>query len=49
MKLSTDRIIEKYNFWTSKLATASTRTDKKNATDMKNMYSSMLFQRNIKF
>ena len=47
MKISTDRIIEKYNFWASKLATASTRTDKKNATEMKNMYSSMLFQRNI--
>jgi len=49
MKLSTDRIIEKYNFWASKLATASNRTDKKNATEMKNVYATMLFQRNIQF
>ena len=49
MKLSTDRIIEKYNFWASKLATASNRNDKKNATEMKNVYATMLFQRNIQF
>jgi hypothetical protein len=49
MKLSTNRIIEKYNFWVSKSATASTRTDKKNAVEMKNVYATMLFQRNIQF
>ena len=47
MKLSTERIIEKYNTWASKLETAINRTDKKNAREMKEMFGIMLFQRNI--
>jgi hypothetical protein len=47
MKLSTDRVIEKYNFWASKLQTATDRTDIKNAREMKAMFSNMLGQRNI--
>jgi hypothetical protein len=47
MKLSTERVIEKYNFWASKLETAIDRTDKKNAREMKAMFFTMLGQRNI--
>jgi hypothetical protein len=47
MNLPTERIIEKYNTWASKLETAINRTDKKNAREMKEMLRIMLLQRNI--
>jgi hypothetical protein len=45
--LSTERLLEKYNTWSAKLETATTRTDKKNALGMKEMFKETLRNRNI--
>ena len=45
--LSTERLLEFYNTWSAKLETATTRTDKKNALDMKEMFRQTLSNRNI--
>ena len=45
--LSTDRLLEKYNTWSAKLETATTRTDKKNALGMIEMFKQTLRNRNI--
>ena len=47
MNLPTERIIEKYNTWSAKIETATDRTAKKNALEMKEMLRIMLLQRNI--
>ncbi len=45
--LSTERLLEFYNTWSAKLETATTRTDKKNALGMKEMFRQTLSNRNI--